>query len=437
MQEELTLTAEGAVAGQLSPKARTRTKPIGGMRVTDPYLWGVYIALIVVSVVELFSASSREVSSEGVFGVLSPVVRHGTLLLMGFGIIWFFKGRHYRLFIPFTYLFVLLSVGMMLYVLANGEIVNGARRSMSILGFQIQPAEFIKMSAVLVVSLIMARSQKSKEVGVTDRGMWIAAGFVLFFSALLARQGLTNTMLLMAVSLSMMLVGGVKIKKMMMVLGIYAIFGGGFYLYLSQSSDGAADNRSSTWTARIDRKFSSGDAPLYEQKIDSKNRQEMYSYMAQANGGVTGVLPGNGREAARLPLAFSDFIFAIVIEDWGLIGGALLLLIYLCLLGRASGLASRCSRAYPALLVIGMAVLIVLQALVHMIIVTGLGPVSGQPLPLISKGGSSIIITSMAFGIMLSVSRFATRTGAKKTIVNEEKDLLPEDVRAENPTLLK
>lgn len=436
MQEELALTPDVVVAEQVAPKASTRERKSSILRTSDRYLWGVYFALILVSVVELFSASSREVSSEGAFGVLSPVVRHGALLLLGFGIVWFLKGRHYRLFIPFTYLFVLVSVGMMIYVLHNGEIVNGARRSITLFGFQMQPAEFIKMSAVLVVSLIMARSQKSKEVGVTDRGMWIAAGFVLLFGGLLAKQGLTNTLMVMAVSLSMMLVGGVKIRKLALVIGLYIICGGGFYLYLSTTGNGG-DNRSETWAARLERRAKNQEVPLYEQKIDSKNRQEMYSYMAQANGGVTGVLPGNGREAARLPLAFSDFIFAIVVEDIGLIGGVLLLLVYLCLLGRAAGLASRCSRAYPALLVIGMAVLIVLQALVHMIIVTGLGPVSGQPLPLISKGGSSIIITSMAFGIMLSVSRFATRTGAKKPVVNEEKDLLPEDLRAENPTLLK
>lgn len=436
MQKDLTITSDGAAVSQREREAAARKNVAQAVHGGDRYLWGVYIALIIVSVVELFSASSREVSSEGAFGVLSPVVRHGTLLLLGFGIVWFLQGRHYRLFIPFTYLFVLVSVGMMLYVLAYGEVVNGARRSMSLFGFQMQPAEFIKMSSVLVVSLVMARSQKSKGVGVTDRGVWIAAGFVLFFGALLARQGLTNTLLLMAVSLSMMLVGGVKIRKMLLVLGIYAVCGGAFYAYLSHTGDGDNPNRVGTWKARVERRAEVNDVPLYEQKIDSKNRQEMYSYMAQANGGVTGVLPGNGREAARLPLAFSDFIFAIVVEDIGLIGGVFLLLAYLCLLGRAAGLASRCARAYPALLVIGMAVLIVLQALVHMVIVSGLGPVSGQPLPLISKGGSSIIITSMAFGIMLSVSRFAVSHRSKKAVIKKEIESLPEDLRAENPTQL-
>ncbi len=154
--------------------------------------------------------------------------------------------------------------------------------------------------------------------------------------------------------------------------------------------------------------------------------------MAQANGGIIGQLPGNSRETARLPLAFSDYIFAIVVEDWGFLGGMFLLALYLMLLARAGAIASRCSRAFPALLVMGMAVMIVLQALFHMAIVTGVFPVSGQPLPLISKGGSSIIATSIAFGIMLSVSRFAVQNDKRKD-VNAEILELPAEVATDNP----
>ena len=123
-------------------------------------------------------------------------------------------------------------------------------------------------------------------------------------------------------------------------------------------------------------------------------------------------------------------------EELGLAGGLFVLILYLWLLARASAIASRCSRAFPALLVIGMALTIVFQALFHICIVTGVIPVSGQPLPLISKGGSSILVTSVAFGIMLSVSRFAVRTGSKKKDIKNEIEVLPEEIRAENPTQL-
>ena len=195
----------------------------------------------------------------------------------------------------------------------------------------------------------------------------------------------------------------------------------------------ATHDRDKTWAARIDR-WMGDSVPKYEQPINAQNRQEMYSYMAQANGGWHGVLPGNSRETARLPLAFSDYIFAIIVEDWGFLGAVGLLVLYLALLGRAGAIAYRCKRVFPALLVMGMAVMIVLQALFHMAIVSGVFPVSGQPLPMISKGGSSIICTSIAFGIMLSVSRYAVQknSGDSRQASAELEDL-PQEMTAANP----
>ena len=141
--------------------------------------------------------------------------------------------------------------------------------------------------------------------------------------------------------------------------------------------------------------------------------------------------PGNSRESARLPLAFSDYIYSIIVEDTGFVGGALILLLFLLLVARAGRIAYKCSRAFPAFLILGCAVMIVFQALVHMAIVTGLFPVSGQPLPFISKGGTSVLVMSAAIGIMLSVSRYAAHSGDKKQIRAEIKEL-PEDMQAAN-----
>jgi cell division protein FtsW len=270
---------------------------------------------------------------------------------------------------------------------------------------------------------------------------------VLVFGGVLFSQGLTNTILLMSISVSMMLIGGIEWKKLFCVLGIYAIIGGGMVAYkvmhdskdddtsksLVTQVDDESEKRAErhgTWQARLGRFFSS--TPKYEEEITASNRQEMYSYMAQANGGLIGVFPGNSRETARLPLAFSDYIYAIIIEDTGFLGGLTLMIIYLWLLSRAGVIARRCHRAFPVLLVMGMAVMIVLQALFHMAITTGTFPVSGQPLPLISKGGTSILVTSIAFGAMLSVSRTAVQNGTKKED-KEELSSLPEELRANNP----
>ena len=131
--------------------------------------------------------------------------------------------------------------------------------------------------------------------------------------------------------------------------------------------------------------------------------------MARAHGGILGVFPGNPRESSRLPLAFSDYIYSIIVEEMGLVGGIAVLILYLALLARAGRIAQRCTRAFPALLVLGVAVMITIQALSHIAINCGMVPVSGQPLPLISAGGSSIVVINIAFGIMIGVSKNAAQ----------------------------
>lgn len=416
----------------------------------DKYIWAIYIAILVISVIELYSASSREVTASNVFG---PLIRHCEMLGLGMVFTIALSRMHYRWLIPITPIFVLITLLLGFYVLFKGDIINGARRSTTLMGIAIQPAELLKLSVVLIIALVMSKNKL--KMGVKTRGVVISAAFVLLCGGLLFSQGLTNTLLLMGISFAMMLIAGVEWKKFGIVLLAYAVLGGGAFMLKQKSKPEYSEaevqhiqetgknfageettiSRDGTQHSRIAQWLGNDSVPKYDEVITSKNRQEQYSYMAQANGGIIGQLPGNSRETARLPLAFSDYIFAIVVEDWGLLGGLGLLALYLWLLARAGAIASRCSRAFPALLVLGMSVLIVLQALFHMAIVTGVFPVSGQPLPLISKGGSSILATSIAFGIMLSVSRFAVQTDSRKDI-NAEIMKLPADMAAENASRL-
>lgn len=411
----------------------------------DKYIMAIYIAILVISVIELYSASSREVQASNVFG---PIIRHGQMLLLGVVLTFSIARLHYRWLIPLTPLFATVSVILAVYVLFKGDIINGARRSTTLLGLPIQPAELLKLAVVMIISLVMSKMQERR--GVKTSGAVISAAFVLLCGGLLFPQGLTNTLLLMGISFAMMLIGGLQLKKFALVLAAYGVVVGGAMaikksnetsyseaelLHITETGTNFAGEsvtleRSGTQKGRIARWL--GDSiPKYDEPITAENRQEQYSYMAQAHGGWVGQLPGNSRETARLPLAFSDYIFAIVVEDWGFLGGIFLLALYLMLLGRAGAIASRCAQPFPALLVMGMAVMIVLQALFHMAIVTGVFPVSGQPLPLISKGGSSIIATSIAFGVMLSVSRFAVQSNNRKDI-NAEIMALPPDIVGEN-----
>lgn len=427
-------------------KSETATSADTERPKVDGYIAGCFIALCAISVVELYSASSREVTASNVFG---PLIRHVLMLLMGITICFGVSRLKMSTVVRFTPYFVALSVLMMIYVLLNGQIINGARRSFSLAGIQIQPSEFLKISAVLIIAYIMAKNQ-IKGGGVKTRGIVLSAGIVIFFGALLFSQGLTNTLVLMSISLSMMALGGIEWRKFFLVLGFYALIGGIGLVYKMHSANtddatimtegvDAQGNRAtinranSVWKGRMSRYFGGDSLPKYKQPITALNRQEMYSYMAQANGGLTGVMPGNSRETARLPLAFSDYIYSIIVEDWGFIGGVVLLFIYISVVLRAGALAYRCSRAFPALLEMGMAIMVAIQALCHIGITTGALPVSGQPLPMISKGGSSMLITSIAFGIMLGVSRYAL---SKKDATKGKriKSDLPPVLDAANPT---
>lgn len=421
----------------------------------DVHIWGAYIMLCLISMVELYSASSREISATNIY---APLLRHITHLLTGFLIIIALQRVHYRKFFDATPWIVLGSLAAMIYTLINGDTINGARRSFSIVIMRVQPAEFLKFSAVLLVAYVLCKSRHADRRYIESWRVSLCAGIVGLFGGLLFFQGLTNTLLLMAISLSMMFVASVSWKKMGIILLVFGMLGGMGYMYkkatlkksdkpqveqtVSANTDGAvatalpADNekssvnRAGVWNSRLSN-FLRFDK--YKDTIRDYNAQEQYSYIAQAHGGIYGVGPGNSRETSRLSLAFSDYIYAIIVEEGGLLLGLFVMILYLWLMTRAATLAYKCNLVYPALLMLGMAVFIVFQALFHMAIVTGAFPVSGQPLPLISKGGTSIIVTSIAFGVMLSVSRHALQNGNRQQIKSDISSL-PEDLRTINPS---
>lgn len=397
-------------------------------RKPDPFLWGIYILLCLFSLLITYDASSRVVSSSNIYG---PLIKHASFLGMGALIVLFLQRIDYQKFIRWIPVFGIVTLLMLGYVEMFGEVINGAQRNISFFGISIQPAEMAKLGVVLFLAWIMAKNQMEK--GLTNLGVWLSLAVIAVFGVFILQQGLTNTILLMAISASMFVICGTQWKKIgLLFLGfvVIVVLFIGIQMMLSKNDSGEGISRWDTWMARIDRHGS--DVELYDQKMDGKNNQEIFARMAQAHGGITGVGIGNSRECSRLPLAFSDYIYSIVVEDTGFIGGTILIFLYLLLFARAGTIAHKCKRAFPALLVIGMAVLIVYQALFHIAINVGVFPVSGQPLPLISMGGTSILMMSAAFGIMLSVSRSARKTSDKKASLKEELESLPESMQGEN-----
>ena len=427
----------------------------------DPWIWGVYIMLVIISIIESYSASSREIAKEGLY---MPLIMQ-CVYLGGGALLVFLTLRVDYNNTTFLYLMVpvlaLATVFSLVYVMKFGAIINGARRAMTIIPgvLTIQPAEFAKLSIVTLLSYIFAKSQKNRDI--STKGLAWAAFAVLVYGALMIKSGLTNTLLLIAISGSMLLIGGASFKKIGIVMVFFGIMFGCFVIIKNQNdkrdeafkdtqremqvvmpSESVAEDstmtqsgtsevaRTSTWKNRL-REWWYSDSLVYR-SITAKNQQEMFSRMAQANGGWSGVGVGKSRECSRLPLAFSDYIYSIIIEETGLIGGLFVLLLYLSLLGRAAMIVRRSKRVLPSLLVIGMASFITFQALFHMAINVGVFPVSGQPLPLISKGGSSIGVISLAFGVMLSVSRTIANNGNKKNKVEDSPII--EGLDAINPT---
>jgi len=423
----------------------------------DPWIWGIYFLLLAISIVESYSASSREVAAQGVY---MPIIKQCIFLALGAACVVFLSRVDYNkslflyIMIPGLAVFTVMSLS---YVLLFGKVINGARRAMDILpGVTLQPAELAKLSIVTLLSYILAKSQKNRDI--SNKGLIMSAVAVAVYGGLMIKSGLTNTLLLICISGSMLLIGGAKFKKICYLMAFFAVMVGTFYL-IKHNNDKKADvmkqsliemqgetppsltdedatdklhtvNRGEMREGRI-KQWLKRDSLVYR-PITNNNQQEMFSHMAQARGGLLGVGVGKSRECSRLPLAFSDYIFSIIMEELGFVGGLFVLFLYLSLLGRAAMIVRRSKRVLPSLLVIGMASFITFQALFHMAINVGVFPVSGQPLPLISKGGTSILVISIAFGVMLSVSRTIANYGNDKNKVDDTP--LPDGLDAVNPT---
>ena len=441
----------------MSPSEKTNRYTEISQKYGDPWIWGIYIMLLIISIVESYSASSREIAAQGIY---MPIIKQCIFLGLGAACVVGLQRVDYNKQ-AFLYAMIpglaVVTVFSLLYVMFFGEVINGARRAMTIVpGVTLQPAELAKLSIVTILSYIFAKSQKNQDI--STNGLVAAAVVVALYGGLMIRSGLTNTLLLIAISGSMLLIGGARFKKIGILMVFFGIMFGFFFIIKSNNdkkeevfkatqqemrvempagSDSAVANeafsevaRTGTWKSRF-REWWHSDSLVYR-PITAKNQQEMFSRMAQANGGIARFGVGKSRECSRLPLAFSDYIYSIIVEEWGFVGGIFVMLLYLSLLGRAAMIVRRSKRVLPSLLVIGMASFITFQALFHMAINVGVFPVSGQPLPLISKGGTSILVISVAFGVMLSVSRTIANYGNKKN--KAEETPIIEGLDAENPT---
>ena len=380
----------------------------------DTTIWIVFFMLCIGSVLIMYSASSTLAYKATSYS--KPMLQHATFLAIGIALTY---GIH---FIPYKYIRILsylgLIVSFVLLVLLQfkGVTENDATRWLDIFGIRFQPSEIAKLSLIIVVADFISRIKENdpESERIWFRRIMIITGIICL---IIFKDNVSTAILLFGVIFIMMFIGRISFKR----LGIIALVGiglciGGYFTgkVMPEDSNISILNRLPTMTARIDRFFKEED-PSKKYLITDATLQPKRAKIAIANGGTFGVGIGNSVERDYLPQAYSDFIYAIVVEEGGLFIGVFLILLYLILLFRTGQIATKCPAVFPALLVIGLCLMIVIQAFVSIAVSTGLGPVTGQPLPLISRGGTSIVITSIYFGVILGLTRQIKESQQKET----------------------
>lgn len=405
-------------------------KTIGNIFKGDKVIWMVFFFLCMISIIEVYSASSTLSYKSGNF--MAPVIRH--ILILAFGVFVMIcmlkvKCKYFKIVTPFMILFSLAMLG---WVILAGQSTNGASRWINFIGIQFQPSEIAKGTLVLAVAQILSAMQSENGADKRAFKYTLTISGIMIFPIML--ENMSTAILLGITIFFMMFIGrvpGKLIGKLLGVAMLVVVFFISTVLLVGkdeskekQASETFTEqvttqpekkstvqkmfHRLDTWKARIDHFFDT--TPVAPEDVDlDKDAQVAHANIAIASSNLMGKGPGNSVERDFLSQAFSDFIYAIIIEEMGVIGGFFVALLYIILLFRTGRIANRCENNFPAFFAMGLAILLVTQALFNMAVAVGLAPVTGQPLPLISRGGTSSVINCMYVGIILSISRTAKK----------------------------
>jgi len=374
----------------------------------DKVIWVIFFFLCIISLVEVFSAASTLAYKSGSFW--SPFVKQAIFLGIGTLIVIGVHNIPCRFFKVIPIFFLPVCGVLLLITSFFGGATNDAARWIEFGFLRFQPSEIAKGAVITAVALILARMQRKD--GADPRAFKYIMWIVGIFFCLIFTENLSTAALLFGVVFLMMFIGRVPLlllgKLVGLLLGILLFI---VFIVKVVPEDSSIFNfpgfhRLSTWKARLEKHGNDKELTAAEFDVEH-NAQVAHANIAIASSRISGKGPGNSIERDFLSQAYSDFIFAIVIEELGIFGALGVVLLYVWLLFRAGRIASRCERNFPAFLAMGLALLLVSQAVLNMMVATGLFPVTGQPLPLISRGGTSTLITCTYIGMMLSVSRYA------------------------------
>ncbi|KOF01507.1 cell division protein FtsW [Roseivirga ehrenbergii] len=352
----------------------------------DPVIWVVVLCLSLISILVVYSATGSLAYKQMGGNTEYYLIRHTIMVGLAMVVMWVAHKIDYRYYSKITRYALFVSVPLLLYAWQAGSTVNEASRwiELPFIGLQFQPSDLAKMALIAGLASMLAKRQQNianiKE-SLIPMLAWCGA-----ICGLIAMTNISTAILLFLTCMLLLFIGRVPPKYLAMLVVVGAFVG-----VLAMSFG----QRGGTAISRVTDFISQEEVPYQAQQ----------SYIAIATGGVIGKGPGKSDQRNFLPYPYSDFVYAIIIEEYGMIGGVFVLFLYLVLLYRGMRVMANSDRAFGGLLSAGLSFAIVIQALVNIGVVVGLGPVTGQTLPLISMGGTSLLFTGLSLGIILSVSR--------------------------------
>lgn len=371
----------------------------------DKTIWLIVLLLSIVSLLAVYSSTGLLAFKKVSGNTEHFLFKHFIVLCGGATIMYVTSNLPYTLYARLARFFYLLSVPLLIFTLFMGTNLNDANRwiTLPIIGMTFQTSDFAKIALILFLARQISKNQETIHEWKGTVLPLIAIVFVV--CALIFPANFSTAALLFFTSMVIMFIGRVSIKHLAKIVGIALLC---VTVFIVGATIIGYKGRIKTWTNRMEnwanRNVKHSDSKNAKVEFSDEDYQAQQAKIAIATGGFLGKGPGNSEQRNFLPHPYSDFIFAIIIEEYGLIGGAFVLILYLLFFYRALLIVKRTEKAFAAMITVGFAFSMVFQALINMGVAVGVFPVTGQTLPLLSMGGSSIIFTSFAFGVILSVS---------------------------------
>ncbi len=375
----------------------------------DRVIWIVVTMLFLFSILAVYSSFDR--SSEA--SIFSPLFKQSVIIMVGFLIIYIFHNLPIAIYRKVAIIGIYVSIFLLIYMLLGGTVLNDAKRSIRLFGLTFQPADVTKIAVVLYLAKVFEDNDLNSFEKVAKK-IILPVGLIC---ALLLFADASASILVGAVCFFIMFIGGIKKTYLFYTLGL--AMAALLFIYSVEKAGVIPSTRISVGIDRITTfSFSEEEAAKDPDKVNQENQAKI----AVSSGGIVGKGSGNSTQRYFIAYAYADYIYAIIIEEYGLLGGVIVLMGYLWLLYRAVVIAKKCSRLFPVILVLGLSLIIVFQAIIHMGVSVGIFPVTGLTLPFVSHGGSSIIFMSIAIGITLAVSRTADNQELSLMGVEQDSD---------------